>query len=129
MDADLSGKVALVTGASRGLGRAIALKLASLGARIAINYHANDEEAAAVVRIISDRGGEAFSVKADVANSEAVKTMVRQVVDKWGKIDILVNNAGITRDGLLPRMSNEAWDEVIDTNLRGGFSMYPFCFA
>jgi 3-oxoacyl-[acyl-carrier protein] reductase len=121
MTAELSGKVALVTGASRGLGRAIALKLASLEAMVAINYCTNDEEASGVVRIISDHGGEAFLVKANVADIEAVKNMVRQVVDKWGKIDILVNNAGITRDGLLPRMSDEAWDNVIDTNLRGAF--------
>jgi 3-oxoacyl-[acyl-carrier protein] reductase len=126
MAADLSGKVALITGASRGLGRAIALKLASLGARVAINYLANDEEAARVVHTISDLGGEAFPVKANVADSEAVKSMVRQVVDKWGKIDILVNNAGITRDGLLPRMSDEDWDEVIDTNVRGAYLCTKF---
>lgn len=102
MDINLSAKVALVTGASRGLGRAIALKLAGLGARVAINYRTNDEEAARVVSLISEQGGEAFPVKANVADGEAVKTMVRQVIDKWGNIDILVNNAGITRDGLLP---------------------------
>jgi len=126
MDINLSGKVALVTGASRGLGRAIALKLAGLGARVAVNYRTNDEEAAVVARLIIEGGGEAFSVKANVADSEAVKTMVRQVVDKWGNIDILVNNAGITRDGLLPRMNDEAWDEVMDTNLRGAYLCTKF---
>lgn len=126
MDNNLSAKVALVTGASRGLGRAIALKLAGLGARVAINYRTNDEEAASVVRLITEQGGEAFPVKANVADGEAVKTMVRQVIDKWGNIDILVNNAGITRDGLLPRMNDEAWDDVIDTNLRGAYLCTKF---
>ncbi len=126
MSTELAGKVALVTGASRGLGRAIAVKLASMGAKVAINYLANDAEAAKVVQAIIDQGGEAFLVKANVADSEAVKNMVRQVVDKWGKIDILVNNAGITRDGLLPRMSDKDWDEVFDTNLRGAYLCTKF---
>jgi 3-oxoacyl-[acyl-carrier protein] reductase len=126
MSTELAGKVALVTGASRGLGRAIALKLASLGARVAINYLSNDAEAASVAQLIASQGGEAFPVKANVADSEAVKEMVRQVVEKWGNIDILVNNAGITRDGLLPRMSDAAWDEVLDTNLRGAFLCTKF---
>ena len=121
MDTELSGKVALVTGASRGLGRAIAIKLASLGARVAVNYLSNDAEAENVARTIESRGGEALLVKANVADSEAVKNMVRQITDKWGKIDILVNNAGITRDMLLPRMPDSAWDEVMNTNLRGAF--------
>jgi 3-oxoacyl-[acyl-carrier protein] reductase len=126
MEAELAGKVALVTGASRGLGRAIAIKLASLGAKVAINYRSSDAEAANVVQIIAGGGGEALAVKADVADSEAVKSMVRQVFDKWGKFDVLVNNAGITRDGLLPRMSDDAWDEVIDTNLRGAYLCTKF---
>ena len=126
MSRELKDKVALVTGASRGLGRAIAVKLASMGAKVAINYLANDAEAAKVAQAIADQGGEAFPVKANVADSEAVKNMVRQIVDKWGKIDILVNNAGITRDGLLPRMSDNAWDEVINTNLRGAYLCTKF---
>jgi 3-oxoacyl-[acyl-carrier protein] reductase len=126
MQAELAGKVALVTGASRGLGRAIAIKLASLGAKVAVNYRSNDTEAANVIQAISGQGGEAFQVQADVADSEAVKGMVRQVLDKWSKLDILVNNAGVTRDGLLPRMSDDAWDEVINTNLRGAYLCTKF---
>jgi 3-oxoacyl-[acyl-carrier protein] reductase len=126
MSTELAGKVALVTGASRGLGRAIAVKLASMGAKVAINYLSNDTEAAKVVQTIVDQGGEAFPVKANVADNEAVKNMVRQVVDKWGQIDILVNNAGITRDRLLPRMSEKDWDEVIDVNLKGAYLCTKF---
>jgi 3-oxoacyl-[acyl-carrier protein] reductase len=121
MAAELKGKVALVTGASRGLGKAIALKLASMGARTAVNYISNEIEAAKVIATITESGGEGFSIKADVSNSEDVKGMVRQITDKWGQIDILVNNAGITRDGLLPRLSDEAWDAVININLRGAY--------
>jgi 3-oxoacyl-[acyl-carrier protein] reductase len=126
MSNELTGKVALVTGASRGLGRAIATKLASNGAKVAVNYKENEIEAAKVVQDITSQGGEAYAVKANVADSEAVKNMVRQVVDKWGKIDILVNNAGITRDVLLPRMSDDAWDEVLDTNLKGAYLCTKF---
>lgn len=126
MNAELSGKVALVTGASRGLGRAVAIKMASLGAGVAVNYLSNDTEAANVAKTIERRGGEVLLVKADVSDSEAVKNMVRQVTDKWGKIDILVNNAGITKDTLLPRMSEAAWDEVMNTNLRGAYLCTKF---
>jgi 3-oxoacyl-[acyl-carrier protein] reductase len=126
MSTELAGKVALVTGASRGLGRAIAIKLGSMGAKVAVNYLSSDPDAAYVVVKIGEQGGEAFAVKANVADSEAVKGMVRQITEKWGKIDILVNNAGITRDGLLPRMSDEAWDEVLNTNLRGAYLCTKF---
>jgi 3-oxoacyl-[acyl-carrier protein] reductase len=126
MSTELAGKVALVTGASRGLGRAIAVKLASQGAKVAVNFLSNDKEAAATVKTITLAGGEAAPFKAGVADSEAVKNMVRQIVEKWGKIDILVNNAGITRDGLLPRMTDDAWDEVINTNLRGAYLCTKF---
>ncbi len=118
---ELDGKVSLVTGASRGLGRAIALKLATLGSKVAINYLASDKEASNVAKEIESQGGEAMLVKANVADAEAVKAMTRKIVDRWGKIDILVNNAGIVRDNLLPRMADEAWDEVINTNLRGAY--------
>jgi 3-oxoacyl-[acyl-carrier protein] reductase len=97
-----------------------------MGAKVAINYLSNDAEASNVSQTIVNRGGESFVVKANVADSEAVKNMVRQVVEKWGKIDILVNNAGITRDGLLPRMTDSAWDEVINTNLRGAYLCTKF---
>ncbi len=123
---ELAGKVALVTGASRGLGKMAAVKLAALGARVAINYLASDEGAAGVVREIEGKGGEAMPAKANVADSGAVKAMTRQIVEKWGKIDILVNNAGIVRDNLLPRMPDEAWDEVINTNLRGAYLRTKF---
>ena len=127
---ELEGKVSLVTGASRGIGKAIALKLASLGSRVAVNYVAieasNKADADDVVESIARTGGEAIAVEADVRNSEAVKAMVEQVAEKWGRIDILVNNAGINRDTLLLRMSDDAWDAVIDTNLRGAFLCTKF---
>ncbi len=122
---ELEGKVSLVTGASRGIGQAIALKLSSLGSKVAVNYveieAANKADAESVVENITHAGGEAMAVEADVRDGEAVKAMVEQVIDKWGKIDILVNNAGINRDTLLLRMSDSAWDDVISTNLRGAY--------
>ena len=118
---EMEGRVALVTGAARGLGRAIALKLASRGARVAINYLAHDEAAQSIAAEITSRGGEAWLAKADITQADAVKSMVSQIVKRWGKIDILVNNAGITRDSLLPRMSDDTWDDVINTNLRGAY--------
>lgn len=127
---ELEGKVALVTGASRGIGKAIALKLASLGSKVAVNYVAieasNKIDADNLVESIIRLGGEAMPVEADIRNSEAVKTMVEQVTDKWSKIDILVNNAGINRDTLLLRMSDDAWDDVINTNLRGAYLCTKF---
>ena len=119
---ELDGKVSLVTGASRGIGRAIALKLSSLGSKVAINHIAPEKaNADAVVEEIIKQGGEAFPVEADIRDAEAVKAMVQTVADKWGTIDILVNNAGITRDTLVLRMSDEAWDDVININLRGAY--------
>jgi len=122
---ELEGKVALVTGASRGLGKAIALKLSSLGCKVAVNYvgieAANKADADSVVETIIRHGEEAMAVEADVRDAEMVKTMVQQVTDKWGKIDILVNNAGINRDTLLLRMPDKDWDDVINTNLRGTY--------
>jgi 3-oxoacyl-[acyl-carrier protein] reductase len=127
---ELEGKVALVTGASRGMGKAIALKLASLGSKVAVNYVAiedsNKVDADNLVESIIRPGGEAISVEADVRNSEAVKAMVEQVTDKWNRIDILVNNAGINRDTLLLRMSDDAWDDVVNTNLRGAYLCTKF---
>ncbi len=117
----LEGKVALVTGASRGLGRAIAIKLASCGVKVALNYLANDKEASKVVKEIASLGGEATPYKANVADASAVREMTRQIVKQWGRINILVNNAGIVKDNLLPRMADDAWDEVINTNLRGAY--------
>ncbi|MBA7469388.1 3-oxoacyl-[acyl-carrier-protein] reductase FabG [subsurface metagenome] len=128
---ELDGKVSLVTGASRGLGRAHALKLASLGAKVAVNYvdiegESNRADADEVVKAITSQGSEAIAVEADIRDAEAVKAMVDEVVERWGKIDILVNNAGITRDTLLLRMSEEAWDDVLDTNLKGVFLCTKF---
>jgi len=123
---ELEGKVSLVTGASRGLGRSIALKLATLGSKVAINYLTSDEMANSLAKEIESQGMEAMLVKANVADADAVKAMTRQIVARWGKIDILVNNAGITKDNLLPRMSDETWDEVINTNLRGAYLCTKF---
>jgi 3-oxoacyl-[acyl-carrier protein] reductase len=127
---ELEGKVALVTGASRGMGKAIALKLTSLGSKVVVNYVAieasNEVDADNLVESIISLGGEAMSIEADIRDSEAVKGMVEQVTDKWSKIDILVNNAGINRDTLLLRMSDDAWDDVISTNLRGAYLCTKF---
>ena len=117
----LDGKTALVTGASRGIGRAIAIKLASEGASVAINYAGNAKAAEEVKSIIEAAGGKAVLVQADVSSAESVEAMIKEVVEAFGGIDILVNNAGITRDGLLMRMKEEDWDAVINTNLKGVF--------
>ncbi|OIP26732.1 MAG: 3-oxoacyl-[acyl-carrier-protein] reductase [Chloroflexi bacterium CG_4_9_14_3_um_filter_45_9] len=127
---ELEGKVSLVTGASRGIGKAIALKLAGLGCKVAVNYVAieagNKADSDSVVQVIKHQGGEAMAIEADIRNSEEVRSMVEQIIGVWGKIDILVNNAGITRDNLLLRMSEEAWDDVIATNLRGAYLCTKF---
>lgn len=123
---ELEGRVSLVTGASRGLGKAIALKLAALGSKVAVNYLASDEAASEVVAEIEEMGGEAMPVRADIADSKAVKLMTRQVVDRWQQIDILVNNAGIVRNNLLLRMPDEDWDEVLNVNLRGAYLCTKF---
>jgi 3-oxoacyl-[acyl-carrier protein] reductase len=117
----LQDKVALVTGASRGIGRAIAENLASLGASVAVNYVARAESAAQVVEAVVGAGGRATAVQADVRSADAVQAMVRQIEEELGPVDILVNNAGITRDGLLARMSEDDWQAVIETNLNGAF--------
>ena len=122
---ELEGKVSLVTGASRGIGRAIALKLSSQGARLVINDVAK-EAAEKVVDEIKALGGDAFAVEADVKDSTAVKAMLDEITGRWERIDILVNNAGINRDTLLLKMSDEAWDAVIDTNLRGAYACTRF---
>ena len=126
MEKELAGKVSLVTGASRGLGRAIAIKLATLGSKVAINYLSNDEAAQEVFREVEKQGSEAILAKAHVGDSKAVKAMISQITSKWGKIDILVNNAGIIRDTLLMRMTDEAWDDVINSHLRGAYLCTKF---
>ena len=115
------GKAAIVTGASRGIGREIALQLAQEGAKVAVNYSGSKDKADEVVLQIKDAGGEAFAIQADVSNSDSVKKMVDMTIENFGSIDILVNNAGITKDNLLVRMKEDEWDDVININLKGVF--------
>lgn len=117
----LQGKVALVTGASRGIGKAIALTLAEHGANVAINYAGSEQRAHEVARQAAESGVETLVVQADVSDSAQVEAMVKQVIDRFGRIDILVNNAGITKDNLLMRMKEEEFDQVININLKGVF--------
>ncbi|ERN53170.1 3-oxoacyl-[acyl-carrier-protein] reductase [Alkalihalophilus marmarensis] len=118
----LQGKVAVVTGASRGIGRAIALELAKNGANIVVNYAGSVAKAEEVVASCKELGVDALAVQADVANSESVQAMIKESIEAFGRVDILVNNAGITRDNLLMRMKEDDWDAVIDTNLKGVFN-------
>ncbi|AYU55036.1 3-oxoacyl-[acyl-carrier-protein] reductase [Staphylococcus debuckii] len=115
-------KSALVTGASRGIGRSIALQLADEGYNVVVNYAGNTEKAEAVVEEIKGKGVDAFAIQANVAHPDEVKEMIQEVVSKFGSLDVLVNNAGITRDNLLMRMKEQEWDDVIDTNLKGVFN-------
>ena len=121
MQNTLTGKVALVTGASRGIGRAIALKLAAEGAAVVINYHGSMEKAKEVKAEIESDGGIAEIMQCNVADYQATEAMIRKVTDDFGRLDILVNNAGITRDGLLMTMKEEDFDAVAATNLKGTF--------
>ncbi|TMV51991.1 3-oxoacyl-[acyl-carrier-protein] reductase [Paenibacillus mesophilus] len=118
----LEGKVAIVTGASRGIGRAIAIGLAEAGADVVVNYAGSEQAAEEVVKHIESLGRRSFKVKADVASSAEVEEMVKQTLDRFQKIDIMVNNAGITRDNLIMRMKEEEFDQVINTNLKGVFN-------
>ena len=120
MSAD-TPRVAIVTGGSRGIGRGIALKLAAEGCRVVVNYQSNAQAAAAVVQEIVNAGGEALAVQANISQAEGAKALVDAAVNAYGTVDILVNNAGIARDALLLRMSEEDWDAVLDTNLKGAF--------
>ncbi|MEB3348426.1 MAG: 3-oxoacyl-[acyl-carrier-protein] reductase [Cyanobacteriota bacterium] len=119
--APLSGQVALVTGASRGIGRAVALQLAAAGAEVVVNYASSPDAAAEVVAAIEAAGGCAWSHRADVADEEQVEAMVKAVLERAGRLDVLVNNAGITRDGLLMRMKTADWQSVLNLNLTGVF--------
>jgi 3-oxoacyl-[acyl-carrier protein] reductase len=117
----LEGKIAVVTGGSRGIGRAIALRLARDGAKVYINYVSRSDAADAVVKEICDAGGSAEAVQFNVTQSDAVQKAFDKIIAEAGTIDILVNNAGITRDGLMARMKEEDWDAVLSTNLKGVF--------
>lgn len=121
--ADLTGKVALVTGASRGIGAAIATRLAEAGASVCVNYAGSADAAAQVVANIESASGKAIAIQGDVSDPAACAALVEGCAEKLGGIDILVNNAGITRDGLIVRMSDEDFSAVIQTNLGGVFSM------
>jgi 3-oxoacyl-[acyl-carrier protein] reductase len=120
---DLSGRTALVTGGSRGIGRAIALRLAGQGADVAFSYRGNEAAASSTVGDIEALGRKGLAVQADVSDADAADGLVKSVIDAFGKVDILVNNAGITRDDLIMRMSVEAFREVLETNLFGAFYM------
>jgi 3-oxoacyl-[acyl-carrier protein] reductase len=120
---DLSGKTALVTGGSRGIGRAIAHRLATQGADVAFTYRGNESAAAACTQELQALGRQALAIQANATDPEAAEAVVKQVLEAFGKVDILVNNAGITRDDLIMRMSIEAFREVLETNLFGAFYM------
>jgi 3-oxoacyl-[acyl-carrier protein] reductase len=118
---DFEDKVAVVTGSSRGIGRAIALRLAAGGARVVVNYRSDESAAQTIVREIEQSGGQAIAVQADVSQAAEAQALIDAAQKAFGRIDILVNNAGTTRDTLLMRMSDEDWNLVLDTNLKGAF--------
>ena len=118
----LEGKIALVTGAGRGIGRAVALKLAGQGAVVVVNYNGSKERAEEVVKTILENGGTASAYQCSVSDFEACEKMIKDVIAQYGHLDILVNNAGITRDGLIMKMKEEDFDAVIETNLKGTFN-------
>ena len=117
----LSGQTALVTGASRGIGKAIALQLGESGAEVVVNYSNSPQKAEEVVSAINSAGGKAYAMQANIAEETDVNKLIKSVLERSGKIDILINNAGITRDGLLMRMKTEDWQEVMNLNLNGVF--------
>lgn len=117
----LKGKTAIVTGGSRGIGRSIALQLAAKGANVVVNYTSRCEAALLVVKEIEELGASGMAVKADVSKTVEVENLVNEVLNKFGSIDILINNAGITRDNLIIKMTEQEFDEVINTNLKGAF--------
>ena len=117
----LSGKVALVTGASRGIGKEIAINLGKLGAEVIVNYSSSEDKAQEVVNSIKTLGSKSYKTKFNVGDEDSVNQAINKIIENSGSIDILINNAGITRDGLLMRMKSSQWDEVITTNLKGVF--------
>ncbi|MDF2545741.1 MAG: 3-oxoacyl-[acyl-carrier-protein] reductase [Anaerosolibacter sp.] len=118
----LLGKTAVVTGGSRGIGRAIVLKLAEMGANIVVNYTSSPQKAEEVVALVKEMGREAIAIQANVSDSDAIQKMMQEVEEKFSTIDILINNAGITKDTLLMKMKDEDWDQVMDINLKGTFN-------
>ena len=124
-----AGKVAVVTGASRGIGRAIALELARKGAMVVINYNGSEERAQEVQKCIEEEGNEAAIMQCDVSDFQACEAFFKKVIEQFGRLDILVNNAGITKDGLLMKLSEDDFDSVVDTNLKGagGKKYYSEC--
>ncbi|WZL74810.1 3-oxoacyl-[acyl-carrier-protein] reductase [Clostridiaceae bacterium 35-E11] len=118
----LSGKTAIITGGSRGIGKAIALKLAELGANVVVNYTSNPQKAEEVVKAVKNMGRDALALKADVSNSEEVQMFMKEVEKHFDTIDILINNAGITKDTLLMKMKEDDWDQVVAINLKGTYN-------
>jgi 3-oxoacyl-[acyl-carrier protein] reductase len=118
----LDGRVAVVTGGSRGIGRGIVLELARQGATIVVNYNSSPDAAQEVVNLITSNGGKASAVQADVANLEQATALIKAATDAYGQLDILVNNAGVTRDNIIMMMSEEEWDTVLDTNLKSAWN-------
>lgn len=114
-------RIALVTGGSRGIGRAICVRLARMGLTVGINYVSNPTAADATLQLVQEAGGQGFLAPFNVADTTAVQEQIKNILDTHGRIDILVNNAGITRDGLMARMKEDDWDSVLDTNLKGAF--------
>ncbi|HHT96422.1 MAG TPA: 3-oxoacyl-[acyl-carrier-protein] reductase [Clostridiales bacterium] len=117
----LTGKISVITGANRGIGRAIALYFAKHNAKIVVNYRGSKEKADELIELIHSQGGEAIAIKADVTNEDEIKNLVKETIEHFGRIDVLVNNAGITKDNLLMRMSGKDFDDVINVNLKGSF--------
>ena len=126
---DLTGKVALVTGASRGIGAVVACRLAQAGARVGVNYHASPDSATVIVDSINNTGGEAFLVGGDVSQEEAAESVIKTMIEHFGTIDILINNAGINKDQLLIRMKPEDFDSVMSVNLRGAILCTRYVMA
>ena len=121
MTLDLSGQTALVTGGSRGIGRAIVETLARAGAKVAFTYRSSTDEAEALVQALAADGTEAMAIRSDAGDVSDAESVVKRITEAWGRLDVLVNNAGITRDRLMLRMSEDDWDSVIDTNLKSVF--------
>lgn len=119
----LTGKNAIVTGAARGIGRAIALKLASQGATVIVNYSGSKEKAEEVVQLITENGGTAEAIQCDVSDFSACEAFTKDIIARYGSVDILVNNAGVTKDNLIMKMSEDDFDKVINVNLKGAFNM------